>query len=172
VHSCLSGFFFVACSDQGTVETRPSGIDSDQEIVELITVAQPFRSYTLFPDADSVAAGTLNGSNAHQPRVRVSMNSTAFDALLGGRLPEGESFPDGSIIVKEVIMDGRATLLAVLVKDRSNPLAGHGWLWSELQPDGITVYSMRNRGEGCVGCHSRDEGPRHDLIRTFERQHP
>ncbi len=172
VHSLVCGVLFLSCSDQGAVETRLSRIESDQEIAELITVEQPFRSYTLFPDADSVTAGTLNGSHAHQPLVRVSMNSTAFGALRAGRLPGGESFPDGSIIVKEIIMESRVTLIAVLIKDRSNPLAGNGWLWSELLPDGTTVYSVQNRGEGCVGCHAREEGPGHDLVRTFERQHP
>lgn len=168
----VCGVLFLSCSDQGALDARPPGIESDQEIVERIMVKEPYRSYALFPDADSVTAGTLNGSHAHQPLVRVSMNSTAIGVLRAGRLPGGEFFPDGSIIVKEIIMDGRVTLVAVLIKDRSNPLAGNGWLWSELLPDGTTVYSVQNRGEGCIGCHAQEEGPGHDLIRTFERQHP
>ncbi|MBP1647644.1 MAG: hypothetical protein H6Q30_1089 [Bacteroidetes bacterium] len=150
----------------------PQPITSDQQLFTLITRDQPFARYGLFPNADSVVSGTLNGSSAHQPEVRVLMNSTAIRALPGGLPQEGLSFPDGSVILKEVRTGGVASLYAVLYKEVDNPLAGGGWLWAEFRPDGAVVFSIERRGAGCISCHSREDGPRYDHVRTFERQNP
>jgi len=58
-----------------------------------------------------------------------------------------------------------------MFKSTSRPLAGGGWLWAELNPNGTIGYSISNRGSGCVGCHSLGLGLQNDLVRTFERQH-
>ncbi len=58
----------------------------------------------------------------------------------------------------------------VYALDQANPLAGGGWLWAEYGPTGSVVYSVTNRGAGCVGCHLLGSGPQNDLVRTFERQ--
>lgn len=160
-----------SCSDLG--ETVPRSIGDDAELFALITLHEPFRQYVLFPNADSVVSGALNGSSAHQPRVRVSMNARAFNALRNGRLPNGASFPDGSIIFKQIRTGSDSVVLyAVMYKDRTNPFADStsGWLWAEFTPQGVPFISLMQRGRGCVGCHAREQGLQHDLVRTFERQ--
>ncbi len=161
----------ISCKDEGE-EKAPARVSTDADLFTLITRTQPFTSYRLFPNADSVTSGTLNGSTAHQPTVRVSMNTTAFGVLQNGMLPAGSTFPDGSIIVKEIRTNGQTTLYAVLYKDRGNPVAesGSGWLWAEYFPDGRVAFSVTTRGNGCISCHSREQGPQHDFVRTFERQ--
>jgi hypothetical protein len=170
--ACLSGLIASSCQDIG--EGVPSGkaVTSDADLVAPLLTGEQYKEYRLFPNADSVTAGTLNGSNAHQPLVRVSMNEVAFGALSSGRLPEGSTFPDGSMIVKEIRQGGPTTLFAVMYRDRQNPLSGQGWLWAEYAPDGSVVASIQGRGSGCVSCHARDHGARNDLVRTFERQRP
>lgn len=167
----LSAVICLSCKDQGE-ETMPSRIATDGDLFELITRTQPFTSYRLFPNVDSVTSGTLNGSTAHQPTVRVSMNAAAFGVLQNGMLQAGSAFPDGSIIVKEIRTNGQTTLYAVLYKDRGNTLAesGSGWLWAEYFPDGRVAFSSNTRGSGCISCHSSEQGPQHDFVRTFERQ--
>lgn len=162
---------FLSCKDEGQ-ETTPARVSTDADLFTLITRTQPFTSYRLFPNADSVTSGTLNGSTAHQPTVRVSMNAAAFGVLQNGMLPSGVAFPDGSIIVKEIRTSGQTTLYAVLYKDRGNAVAesGSGWLWAEYFPDGRVAFSVTTRGNGCISCHSREQGPQHDFVRTFERQ--
>jgi hypothetical protein len=146
-------------------------IRSDSALYLFITQTQPFASYTLFPNADSVTSGTLNGSNAHRPLVRVSMNATALNALRNDTLPMGTSFPKGSVVFKQIIENGQTTLFALIYKDPNNSLSAGGWLWSELYPEGRVAYSIANKGSGCIGCHSFGKGLQNDLIRTFERQH-
>src|SRR5678816_144736 len=53
--------------------------------------------------------------------------ATVLDA--NGRLPVGNFFPKGSMLVKEVYVGGNLVLYAVMRKDPSNPDAGNGWLW-------------------------------------------
>lgn len=115
-------------SGAGGIST-PSAISTDEELFTLITQAQPFRSYTPFPNLNTSAAGTLTASSAHQPVIRVSINAVAASALPTGSLPPGASFPDGSVIFKEVLgTNGVVNLYAVMYKDRRNTLAGNGWL--------------------------------------------
>ncbi len=157
------------CVDRGEVVVLPH-IASDADLFQLVTVEQPFSSYTLFPNADSVTSGTLNGSTAHQPLVRVSMNAVAFGALSGGRLPAGTSFPQGSIIFKEIRQGDSTYLYAVIYKEPASSFASNGWLWAELYPDGTPFISMTLGGRNCTGCHAREQGPQNDFVRTFERQ--
>jgi hypothetical protein len=162
-----------SCSkDTPTAPSSPtSTITTDAALFKLITETDPFSGYTLFPNADAVARGTLNGSEAHQPLVRVSINAKALNALQGGKLPAGAKFPDGSVIVKEIRnTSGVTTEMTVIYKDNSNPLAGKGWLWADFSPSGSVGYSITGRGSDCTFCHSRERGPQNDSVRTFERQ--
>ena len=158
-------------SDEAPQPPVDGKISTDQQLFTLISQTQPYSSYTLFPNADSVTQGTLNGSNAHQPMVRVSMNAVALNALQNDTLPAGSSFPDGSIIFKQIRTGGQTTLFAVIYKDRSNSLAANGWLWAEYAPNGNVAYSIDRGGSGCFSCHAREQGPQNDFVRTFERQH-
>jgi Cytochrome P460 len=151
--------------------STPSAISSDAEFLALVTQTQSFRSYAPFPNLDTSAAGTLAASSVHQPIIRVSMNSVAAGALQDGRLPAGSSFPDGSVLFKEVLgTNGLVNLYTVMYKDRQNALAANGWLWAELRPNGGAEYSVRNRGGACTSCHALDRGPQNDFVRSFERQ--
>jgi hypothetical protein len=162
------------CSDAGAPPSAGTNrtIASDADLFTLITETSPFTGYALFPGVDSVASGTLNGSTAHQPLVRVSINPEGLGSLVADTLPAGGSFADGSVIVKEIREAGETTLLAVLMKETDNPYAAGDWLWAEYRPDGTVVFSINRRGDGCISCHSREQGLRNDLVRTFERRHP
>ena len=149
-----------------------SSVRDDASLFQLITQTEPFGANPLFPNVDEFTTGRLNGSAAHRPVVRVSLNARALSALQNGRLPAGSRFPDGSILVKQVRSSAGApdTLYAVMYRDGTNTLAGNGWVWAEFGPSGSVAYSVSNRGAGCTGCHLLERGPQNDLVRTFERQ--
>jgi hypothetical protein len=152
--------------------TASTGIRDDAALFRLISQTDPLSRYSVFPDADEFTTGRLNGSEAHRPVIRVSLNTIAAGALQNGRLPAGARFPDGSILLKEIRSSQTAapTLYAVMVKDSSSSVAGNGWLWAELGPSGSVTYSVSNRGGVCTSCHLREQGPQNDLVRSFERQ--
>ena len=89
-------------SPTATPPSTLASVSDDAALFRLVAEEQPFSGYVLFPAADELATGRLNGSEAHNPLVRVSLNARAMGALQGGRLPAGSSFPDGSIVFKEL----------------------------------------------------------------------
>jgi hypothetical protein len=175
-----------ACGGAGT-PTSPGGgatppptpppasapsISDDASLYRLVTQTEPFATYTPLPNAEEFTTGRLVGSEAHRPVVRVTLNARAMSALVGGRLPAGGRFPDGSIVFKEIRASQSAPphLYAVMYRDPANPLAGAGWLWAELSPTGSVAFSATQRGSGCIGCHRLGLGPQNDHVRSFERQ--
>lgn len=165
-----------SCSSPSTLSGPTTDVGSavrnDAELFRLFTVTDPQAAYAVFPNAEPFTTGRLNGSEAHRPVIRVLLNATAAGALVDGRLAPGARFPDGSIIVKEIRSSATTspTLYAVMLKDRTNPLAGSGWLWAEYGLSGSVAYPVSSRGGACTSCHLRENGPDNDLVRTFERQ--
>lgn len=164
----------VSCkqSEPASPDVEPGMFGSDAAVFSYLPQEDPFGRYQLFPRVDSVVAGSLNGSTAHRPMVSVSLNAHALSNLVDGQLPEGASFKDSSVVFKRILDNGVVSVYAVAVKQSANPRSGGGWLWAEYEPDGTVLYSMQNGGAACIGCHSLEQGPQHDLIRTFERQTP
>lgn len=166
-----------ACGGSQATPTAPGGaaassLRDDASLFRLVSQTDPFTRYTVLPNAEEFASGRLNGSEAHRPIIRVSFNAVAAGALQNGRLPAGTTFPSGSIVFKEIkpSATAAATLYAVMAKEAGNSLAGDGWLWAEYGPSGSVTYSVNNRGGACASCHRREQGPRNDLVRSFERQ--
>ncbi len=168
----------VSCGKTETTPTAPTGstsgaaIRDDGSLFRLVSQTDPFSRYTVFPNADEFTTGRLNGSEAHRPVIRVSLNATAAGALQNGRLPASGRFPDGSIVFTEIKprAAAAASVDAIMLKDSGSSLAGDGWLWAEYGPAGSVVFSINSRGSACTSCHRRERGPQNDLVRTFERQ--
>ena len=145
--------------------TPSGGIANDDALFKLISIDEPFGAYVLFPNTTEISSGRLDGAGAH-PMARVRLSRTAFQSLENGRLPPGGRFRSGSVIVKEIPSQN---LLAVMRRSDEGA-TGAGWQWAEFRTDGTVAYSMSGRGGACIECHSRQQGPQNDLVRTFERQ--
>lgn len=115
------------------------------------------------------ASGNLLSGVSPSPHgsFKLRLNATAQAALDGtGELPAGGSFPNGSIIVKEIFSGSSINLLAIMKKDASNSNAGSGWVWAEIKPNGDVTFGVEKKGDGCISCHSGN--PNRDLTRTFD----
>jgi hypothetical protein len=110
---------------------------------------------------------TLSKANeSPHGNFKLRFNSIATSVLKGGDLPLGRSFPVGSVIVKEVYQNSTLAVLAVMKKIPTDPSAGSGWLWAEYQLSGVSLVSIKSKGNGCINCHSAT--PNRDLVRTFD----
>lgn len=101
--------------------------------------------------------------------IKVRFNPTAASALDStGKLPVGASFPNGSVIVKEIYgsASGGLNLYAVMKKSSGDKNAGSGWLWGEYKPGGDVAFSVAKQGNGCISCHSG--GDNRDLTKVFD----
>ena len=107
------------------------------------------------------------GGSPHGP-FKLKVNSTASAALTdNGRLPSGATFPDGSLIVKELYSGSTLTTYVVMKKDRDSKFKSEGdWLWGEYKADGSLIYSAGKKGESCISCHT--SGAVRDYTRSFD----
>lgn len=77
------------------------------------------------------------------------------------------AFPNGSLVVKELFdeQNGPVKLIAVMEKISDASSYASGWNWVEFTPDGSVFYGLKEKGKGCVSCHSQDS---RDMNRVFD----
>jgi hypothetical protein len=148
----------VACTKEKTEEESPSAKIIFEEI-------STYTDYTFYKgDSTIVHSSPQSGHNAF---FRVRFNKIAAAALTdSGKLPVNGTFPEGSIIVKDLYntQTGAKVLYSVLKKNSMNANATNGWLWIEFEPNGNEIYKITNKGDGCVSCHSNNH---RDNVRVF-----
>jgi len=141
-------------------------IFTPDEILFNLSNGSDFQYYKNSPDTL-----TANNFGAHLSFVRIKFNAKArsvFDA--SGKLPAGGSFPDSSVVVKEIYdsKGGPLKKLAIMQKLSGNANASSGWLWGEYNANGSAISAVTKKGSDCVSCH---QGSSRDFVYTFE-QHP
>ncbi len=153
----LSGsVFIVACAknkiENSTMESVFKEINTNSD-------------YTFYKNDSSILPSSPE--SAHTAFFRVRFNAKAASALTdNGKLPVNGTFPEGSIIVKDLYntQNGAKVLYSVLKKDSSNPNSSNGWLWIEYEPNGKEIYNINDKGAGCISCHSNND---RDNVRLF-----
>ena len=95
------------------------------------------------------------GSGHGETRLRTRYNAVAAAQLdANGKVRSGASFPDSSLIVKELYSGSALSRFAVMMKVRSSPNAAGGWLWAYYSPEGATQISIASKGGSCASCHA------------------
>lgn len=117
-----------------------------------------------YKNNDTIYSGA--GSSPHGS-FKLKFNGIAVAALgADGKLHTGATFPNGSVIVKEVYTDGVPSLYVVMKKDSESKFQGENWVWGEYKLDGTTVYSVADKGASCISCHST--GTNRDFVKSFD----
>ena len=149
------------CKRNPTVDPN-TGI-TDKALFELVT------NSGLFYYQNNASYIASDPSSPHDKFMRVNFNAKASSALgPDGKLPPGVTFPDSSLIVKEIssTQAGSLKLYAVMYKMPKASNAGSGWVWAEYKPGGSVASGAGNKGSSCISCHSG--GKQRDLVRTFD----
>jgi len=150
-------FAINSCKDDD--DDQPAPPSADKSLYDAVVAA----GYTYYQGGNTLppASPSPHGS------FKLRFNATAQAALDStGELPVGNTFPTGSILVKDVYAGGSLALFAVMRKDPANANAGSGWLWAEYNIDGTVITSLTSKGSGCVSCHSSADN--RDLVKTFD----
>ncbi len=94
----------------------------------------------------------------HEDKYRViHINDKGLDFTREGRSPERFTFPEGTIIAKDIFAvtkpgpDDKPVMVTAMVKAASDPQARGGWLWvvKDLKMGKETIMT----GDFCVRCH-------------------
>jgi hypothetical protein len=137
----------------------PSGIDDDA----LFALVQN-NNFVYYKGANTLLSGA--GDSPHGS-FKLRFNAKAASVLdASGKLPAGVTFPDSSIVLKEVYSGNTLQLLVPMMKFPSHNQSASGWLWAEYGPSGKVVYALKKEGSGCTGCHGGSTN--RDFIRSFD----
>src|SRR5262245_56894342 len=95
-------------------------------------------------------------SNPHPGSALGRYNPVAATQLdASGKVRGGASFPDSSLIVKELYTGSTLSGFTVMFKLRGSASAGFdGWIWGEYLTGAGVKYSTSGRGAACSACHS------------------
>jgi hypothetical protein len=136
---------------------------------EIFTKAKSTDGYVWFKYSN-VSLQKSSGSGHTQPLLKTRYNKVAagqLDSL--GRIKVGASFPEESMIVKELLgSNGNLELYAVLYKNSKHPSAdAKGWVWGYYNPDGTVSISSALKGKNCIGCHSQPGNEEYMLMNKY-----
>jgi hypothetical protein len=137
--------------------------DTDQQ---LVSAAKATTGLTYYKNDSTIVHSSPQ--SAHNAYFRVKYNAIAIAALTdSGKLPVGGTFPEGSLVVKELYNSPTGALLnlAIFKKASGDANAEAGWLWGEYGVDGTVKHGITQKGNGCISCHSADA---RDYNRVFE----
>ena len=159
----ISVLFASCAKEKGKIEVK--SIDTDAKLYAYMVSFATAKKYTYYQNQAQITST----SGFHNGSYVLKFNPKAQSALgADGKLPQGSTFPDSSIVVKELYNGGTTPYLYnIIMKNKTNPLAKNGWLWAEYKPDGGVNVSITSLGSTCLGCH----GGNRDYVLTFDA-HP
>lgn len=141
-------------------------INVDSNLYEL---AKDTVGYTWFKFSDA-SLPKSSGSGHSAPFLRTRFNAiatTQLDSL--GRVKTGITFPEGSVIVKELLnSDNSLERYAILLKETTNEFAdANGWVWGYIRPNGGVSEKAENKGRSCIFCHAQSGSIDYMLMNKF-----
>ena len=141
-----------------------AGID-----LELYNMSKTTDGFIWYKNTDALLPKSA-GSGHSQPYLRTRYNTVAATKLAaGGAIQAGATFPEGSLIVKE-LYSNPTTLAryAILYKQSSNTNAdAKGWVWGYINADGTVAEPASSKGSGCISCHSQADNIDYMLMNKY-----
>lgn len=156
----IAGLMFYSCKKE------KAGKEVDNSLYEMSKTTSGFVWYK----NSSTQLSKSSGSAHPFPLLRTRYNSVAAGKLnQDGKIISGSTFPEGSLIVKE-LNNNSSTLerYAILYKNSSSEFAdAKGWVWGYINADGSVAESASNKGKSCISCHSQSDNIDYMLMNKF-----
>lgn len=156
---CLLTVFSTSCK-----KDKPEGTD-----LELYQMSKTTSGFTWYKNS-SASLAKSDGSGHSEPLLRTRYNSIAATMLDSvGKVKSDAVFPDGSLIVKE-LLDSQSKLsrYAILLKGSTHEDAdANGWVWGYMEANGKVVSSAADKGSSCISCHSQGGNIDYMLMNSF-----
>ncbi len=158
-------FVFVSCKKE---EETVHNSDTNSDLL-LYEKAKITSNFTWYKNVDSLFKKS-SGSGHGQAYFKTRFNAIAASRLTSeGKIQNNASFPEGSLIVKELYADEKSLdLYAILFKDSKNVDAdAKGWVWGYIRPGGNVAVSASKKGSSCISCHTQSENIDYVLMNKF-----
>ena len=157
----------ISLADESTISTYKSLVDD----VGNISLPKDFRTDWVFLGTWSIAEKEVEISSAASGHGAAGLHNVYTQPGVAEYFRENRKFPDGAVIVKELLKAVTATMTTgtvsrgnevegwfVMIKDTqgrfgSNPLWGDGWGWALFAADQPDKPATENYKTECIGCH-------------------
>lgn len=167
IKTSLFLFAFISCVwMMNSCQKEKQAEGTDRELYEMAIVSTGF---TWFNNSDVLLAMS-SGSGHSQDFLRTRYNAVAATQLdANGRIIPGATFPEESLIVKELWEDANTLdQYAILYKNSSSPDAdANGWVWGYLNENGTVRTAASSKGSSCSGCHLQADNIDYMLMNKY-----
>ena len=160
----VAGFIVASVLSSCSKDKVPSQIDDDLREMAMDTVGFEWYQFN-----DSLYEKS-SGSGHNWPFLKTRYNTLAQTQLDGnGKVLSNASFPDGSLIVKELFADSTTIgRYAILWKQSNHEYADqNGWVWGYINADGSVATSAVHKGNTCISCHQQSENIDYTLMNKY-----
>lgn len=150
--SLVSAVCISACKKSDNDDTDPLSTDAF-----LYQRALETSGFTWYKNSDALLQSSSLSGHA-EDFLRTRYNDTAATKLASdGTVMSGITFPEGSLIVKELYTNNTdISTYAILYKKSNHTDAdADGWVWGYLNADGSVKSAASNKGSSCRGCHGQ-----------------
>jgi hypothetical protein len=156
----LISIFLFACKKDKALD----GIDA-----ELYKMAEETSGFSWYKNSDELLPKS-SGSGHNFTFLRTRFNSIAATQLDGtGKIDQNAVFPEGSLIVKELINEDESLeRYAILFKATNHESADeNGWVWGYINSNSIVSASAKEKGASCISCHQQSGNIDYMLMNTY-----
>jgi len=136
---------------------------------ELFDLAEANSGFVWYKNSD-VLLDKSSGSGHSQPFLRTRYNAIAATQLdANGKVMAGASFPEGSLVVKELFDDANTlSQYAILQKKSASEDAdAEGWVWGYINANGTVAEPASNKGKACISCHLQSDNIDYMLMNKY-----
>ena len=151
-----------------TITLQSCKKDAEGIDLELLNMARETSGFVWYKNSDAWLAKS-QGSGHNYISLRTRYNATAATQLDGdGKVMANASFPDGSLIVKELTSGSSVERYAILYKRSDSEHADdRGWVWGYVNEDGTVATTAEEKGAICTGCHLQPDNIDYMLMNKF-----
>ena len=171
IKSIVAVIAFFCCAVSAAEDSYTSTYESLVDESGNITLPEDFRSDWTFLGTWSIAEKDVDQASAASGHGAAGLHNVYTQRGVAEYFQENGKFPDGAVLVKELIKAATASMTTgtvsradevegwfILIKDTegrfsSNPLWGDGWGWALFNVDQPGTPVTKNYKTECVGCH-------------------
>lgn len=96
------------------------------------------------------AGAVLSGIHGPHGSFKLKFNKIATAVLTdAGKIPAGYVFPEGSMVVKQIMNGNTIVFYAFMYKYNGS------WLWGEAKPNRDLVHGVNDNASICTSCHQQ-----------------
>ena len=143
--------------------------ETDNTDAKLFDLAKKTDGFVWYKNNSELLTKSTGSAHAY-PYLRTRYNSQATTMLTEDRkVKENAQFPEGSLIVKELLDDNsQLARYAILYKNSNNANAdAKGWVWGYIDADGKVADPASNKGKSCINCHLQSDNIDYMLMNKF-----